>query len=323
MEEKPIYLTYEDYSPEDLYLYGGIDCLVTSELASKLMPEAFDEKNYTKYKRINSKTMGKQICRLPSIFDVYQNTTAIAFEFILDLELNGMKYDVDGNRKIAERMTKEISELEEIIFKGIGKTINLNSGEELRKLLYGDLGFTATSFTKTGEPSTDGDAVKDLAKRFPDYVWLPSLAKRNDIASLYRTFIATYVEDFVKPDGRIHPSYNLHGTGSFRISGEEPNLTQIARPKHGYNIRTLYTVEDGMVFIAADYSGCEIKILNALCDDKGLAEAIRLGRDFHSVSAAAMFGMDYDEFVAVLADEHHEKYKEYKGLRQYAKALST
>lgn len=319
-----IYNTYEDYEPEDLYLYAGIDCLVTSDLASHLMGTVTSEDKYFKFRKVGKNTMGKLPVVLPPIFDVYQNTTAIALEFIIDLELNGMKYDVDGNRAVAERMTAEITELEKVIFEGIGRSdLNLNSGEDLRKLLYSEKGMTPLSFTKTGEASTDGDAVKDLGKRYPEHTWLPALAKRNDIASLYRTFVATYVEDFVKPDGRIHPSYNLHGTGSFRISGEDPNLTQLPRPKHGYNLRTLYGVEEGMVFIAADYSGCEIKILNALCDDKGLAEAIRLGRDFHSVSASAMFDLDYDAFVEVLEDEKHPQYKEYKGLRQYAKALST
>lgn len=320
-EEKPVYLTYEDFPVEDLYLYAGIDCLVTSGLASKAAPLADIRQYYKKYIDIGGKPTLEKVA-IPSVLDTYMETTSIALDFIIDLEINGIQYDIDLNKELNNRMIKEIEELESLIFSGIGKVINLNSGDVVRAFLYEEKGFKAESFTKTGEPSTDGDAVKTLAKAYPEESWLPLLAKRNDIASLHRMFISTYVEDFVKSDGRIHPSYNLHGTGSFRISGEEPNLTQISNTKHGYNIRECYTVPEGYVFIAADYSGCEIKVLNALCTDEGLSEAIRLGRDFHSVSACAMYNLDYEEFVSILNDENNPLYREYKGKRQISKALT-
>lgn len=322
--DKPVYYTYEDYPPEDLYLYAGIDCIVTSELASKLLPKCLKKPLYATiipYEKAKG-GIGKRVDTLMSIMDSYEEFTATAHEFILDLELNGIKYDIEGNIRTKERMEDEIAGLEAEIFTGIGKLLNLDSGVILGEFLYGELGLEVAATTKTGEPSTDGDALKALAKLHPEHPWLVTLAKRNDIASLYRMFIANYVRDFVKRDGRIHPSYNMHGTGSFRLSGEDPNLTQLPRPKHGYNIRELYGVDEGNVFLAFDFSSAEVKILGALCKDPALLQAIKEGKDFHSLSASKMYGIDYDIFIAVLESENHPLKKDYKEKRQYSKALT-
>lgn len=322
-QDKPIYYTYEDYPCEDLFIYSGVDCLVTSDLLSKLGLKIFEEPLYT---WVEQDAKGHQIKRrekIMSIAESYQKYTTEAHEFILDLEMNGMKYDVELNKVLKKRLEVEIAELETIIFAGMGMEINLDSGQQLSEYLYGTRGFEVNRRTKTGEPSTDGDAVKELAGKYPaEKVWLEPLAKRNDLASIYRTFVATYVEDFVKRDGKVHASYSLHGTGSFRIAGDSPNLTQLAKPKHGYNLRQLFIVEEGYIFMCFDFSSAEVKILGALCKDPELLRAIEQGMDFHSLSASKMYGIDYEDFVAVLEDETNPNYRDYKNKRQYSKALT-
>ena len=315
--EKPIYRTYEDYDPENLYTYAGIDCIATSELASALAPRCEDEPRYDRCVEGKIRVPGKAM----SVFESYERFTAPAFEFIVDLESTGIRYDVDGNRHMAARMIAEVSELEHEIFTELGTRINLDSGDVMSKLLYEEKKFEVESRTKTGEPSTDGDALAALADKY-ELPWLRTIAKRKDIISVYRTFISTYVDDFVKRDGRIHSSYNLHGTSSFRISGENPNFTQIPRPKHGYNIRDLFVPSDDMVFIALDFSSAEVKILGAISRDPALLKAIEDGLDFHSFSASQMKGIPYDEFVGILNDKTHPLNKEYKQMRQNSKALT-
>lgn len=327
--EKPKYYTFEDYPIEDLLVYAGIDCIVTSDIASKMFPDIVYEPDFVDYfpeKRADGKAtfVRSKVTKAMSIMDMYLAHVAPAHEFLIDLELNGIKYDVEGNRAMKARMEEEIENLEAEIWELIpGVQFNLDSGTETGKYLYDFLKLTPPSFTKTNEPSTDGDAMKELAKNYPEHSkWLNILAKRNDIASLYRTFIRTYVEDFVKSDGRIHPSYNQHGTSSFRISGSDPNLTQLPRPKHGYNIRELFTVDEGYVFIAFDFSSAEVKILGALCKDEALLRAIREGLDFHAFSASNMFGIEYNAFVAALNDDENPNRKDYKEKRQISKVLT-
>jgi DNA polymerase-1 len=326
--EKKIYRTYEDFDSEDLYVYAGIDNIVTSEVLTGLWPAMIKPQEV----QIAGPTGAPIKAKAPAIIESIVNTEMMCHEFIIDLEINGMVYDVDRNRKISEQMVREVEEFDEKIFTALGKRINLDSGTEVGKLLYEELGFVAPFKTKSGDDATDGAALLTLAglnplanqytAEDPKFQFLADMAKRKDINSVHNTFIKTYVEDFVKRDGRIHPSYNMFGTSSFRITGDSPNLTQLPRPKHGYNVRECYTVDSGNVFIAFDFSSAEVKILGAICKDKNMLKAIAEGLDFHSYSASAMMRIPYEDYIHVLEDKTHALNKEYKRMRQVAKTLT-
>jgi DNA polymerase-1 len=265
-----------------------------------------------------------------SIWESMELVEMPAFEFICDMETNGILYDVNKNRQMSARMQVELDDLEERVFSALGQKVDLNSGTAMAKFLYEERGYPVLGRTKSGEPSVDGDTLKELSQQM-GLEWLEWIGKRNDINSVHNTFVKTYVEDFVKRDGRIHPSYNLHGTSSFRITGDRPNLTQLPRPKHGYNVRSCYRVPDGKVFLALDFSSAEVKVLGALCKDPALLRAIAEGKDFHSFSASAMHGIPYDEYVHVLEEGDQAKaerrevpaeYRKYKQWRQEAKTLT-
>jgi DNA polymerase-1 len=327
-EEKKIYRTYEDFDFSDLNTYAGIDCIVTSEILTALWPDLVKPQELLMPNRSGQPTKIKA----PGIIKSVVETEMMCHEFIINLEINGMLYDIERNRAISKQMIEEVAEFDERIFTALGKRINLDSGVEVSKLLYDELGFESPFKTKSGDDATDGAALLTLAGLNPlanIYVtpdpklqFLADMAKRKDINSVHNTFIKTYVEDFVKRDGRIHPSYNLFGTSSFRITSDNPNLTQLPRPKHGYNVRECYTIPNGYVFIAFDFSSAEVKILGAICKDKNMLKAIAEGLDFHSYSASAMMGVPYDEFIHILEDDSHPLKKEYKRMRQVAKVLT-
>ena len=327
-EPKPVYRTYEDFPFLDLQVYAGLDCIATSELLARTFPIITEEPDF-----VVPNASGQMVkTRAPAIIESIHRVEMPAHEFIIDLELNGLEYDVEENRRYSRLMTEEVLMLEDRIFSQIGKRINLDSGPEVAELLYRERGFEVPFRTKSGEPSTDGEALLTLAgldpmggkyvTEDPDLQFLADMAKRRDINSVHNTFIKTYVEDFVKRDGRIHPTYNLFGTSSFRITGEDPNLTQLPRAKHGYNVRSCYRVKEGNVFVAFDFSSAEVKILGALCKDPTLLKAIEEGLDFHSFSASQMLGIPYDEFMAVLGEKSNPLSKTYKTARQNAKALT-
>jgi DNA polymerase-1 len=315
-KNKPIFRTYEDFPYEDLCTYAGLDCIVTSELLSQVWEKLNEEPQYIRFNR-GQQTQEK----LMSVAESMARYTMPALDFICDMEINGIKYDIGLNKKIGAKMVEEVSNLESLIFSAIGKELELDSGKVLGEFLYGEQGYTPPYKTKTGEPSTDGEALRELAKS-TGLQWLADIGKRTDIVSVYRTFIRDYVSEHVKRDGRIHPSYNLNGTSSFRITGDNPNLTQLPREKHGYNVRECFTVDNGKLFLAFDFSSAEVKVLGALCRDPKLLQAIREGKDFHSFSAAAMYGIAYEDFIGALGDETHVLYKDYKVKRQNAKALT-
>lgn len=326
-EEKPVYGTYEDFPYDDLMTYAGIDCIVTSDLLAETFPKLLEEPTY---KEVTNE--GVVTRRAPAILSMFENYLTLTHEYIIDMEINGMAYDVEENRRIGKKMTEEVAELEDKILAKIGTKINLDSGLEVGKLLYETMGFEAPFKTKGGDNAVDGAAILTLAgvdpranvytSENPDLQWLCDMAKRRDIVSVYRTFIATYVEDWVRKDGRIHPSYNLTGTSGGRISGDSPNLLQLPRNKHGYNVRKCYTPSKGNVFICADFSSAEVKIAAALSKDKNMLKAVEEGLDFHSNSAALMLGISYEELVTYVENKGHEKHKWAKHWRQIAKILT-
>lgn len=318
---KPVYRTYEDFDYKDLLTYAGLDCIVTSSLLDKLGPQLLPKYILKTATNVNGTDVIKTEER-ESILEVTHKWEHKFHEFVIDMELNGIKYDVPGNAALKERMEDEIGELKASIFSCLGRTVDLDSGKDVGHLLFTELGLTTSRTTKTGQLSTDFEALIEMSEKYPDHPWLVDLAKYGDIVSTYRTFVQNYVQDHVKRDGRIHPQYNLHGTSSFRITGDSPNLTQLPNPKHGYNVRSLFIVDEGNAFLTADFSSAEIKILGAISKDPGILQSIKDGLDFHSFAAARINNIDYNEFVAVLdAGKTHPLYKKYRGFRQGAKAV--
>ena len=311
--------SYEEYPFEVLNTYAGIDNIVTLDLLRKLRPHIFTQPKYMEYA---GNTPSK--VSAPSIWSEHQDVKMPALRFIVDMETNGIKYDITKNRVMDSLMRERMAQLDDIIYPAIGETpetINIDSGVDLSRLLYRKMGFTPTVFTKKNQPAVSGDALKAIHKE-AGHDWLMKLAERNDISSVHSSFIATYIEDWVKRDGRIHPNYNLHGTSSHRISSDKPNLLNLPNPSHGFNVRDLYIVDDGYVFLTFDFSSCEVKVLAAMCKDENMLKAILSGLDFHSYTASLMYGIPYDELRGVLESDSHPLKKEYKQKRQNAKAVT-
>lgn len=317
--------TFEDYPYEDLLDYAGIDAVVTLDILKKLWPRLNSRDQYLKFKNASESFYVSP----PSIAWELKNIKAEALKFIIDMEVTGMPYDVEGNRRMGGLMQAELGLLTDSILTKVGN-INLDSGKELGDLLYGRMGFTPPMQTKSGDDATSGEALAMLFEQNPELLWLGDLQKRKNMASVYRSFIETYVEKFVKRDGCIHPEYNLHGTSSHRISSDNPNLLNLPRSCYQYDIRSLYVVPEGYVFLTMDFSSCEVKVLAALSGDETMIKAIRAGLDFHTFTASMISGIPYDEILEVLDSTKEQLndpvrrslYKKYKEMRQNAKATT-
>lgn len=314
--KKPSNFTYEWYNYDALNAYAGLDCVATSELMAALMPRLLERPRFVWYNQ-----GVRTVSTAPSVFSEQIDIKTKALEFICDMEIVGMEYDIAGNRAMDQAMIEDLAATEDQIFSAIGKRIDLSSSTVLKDFLYREKGFSAPLQTKHGEDSTSGDALKALFKTH-GFPWLEAIKKRNDIQSMHGSFIKTYVEDWVKSDGRVHPSYNLHGTSSHRISSSNPNLLNLPRGYYGYNIRRLYTSKKGCIFLAFDFSSCEVKILAALSGDETMIDACVSGKDFHSYTASMIYHLDYDEFVAIVKDHTHAEHKKYKNYRQGAKSVT-
>jgi DNA polymerase-1 len=172
----------------------------------------------------------------------------------------------------------------------IGKEINLGSPKQLQVVLFDELDMPKTKRTKTGY-TTDADALQGLFEK-TEHPFLAHLLRHRDVSRLRQT-----VEGLLKtvaPDGRIHTTFNQLIAATGRLSSTEPNLQNIPiRTEAGRRIREAFVVGGGFEsLLTADYSQIEMRIMADLSEDAGLIEAFNSGRDFHSVTAARVFGVD-------------------------------
>jgi DNA polymerase-1 len=172
----------------------------------------------------------------------------------------------------------------------IGKEINLGSPKQLQVVLFDELDMPKTKRTKTGY-TTDADALQSLYEK-TEHPFLQHLLRHRDVSRLRQT-----VEGLLKTvaeDGRIHTTFNQTIAATGRLSSTDPNLQNIPiRTEAGRRIREAFVVGEGFAeLMTVDYSQIEMRIMAHLSEDAGLIEAFRSGRDFHSVTASRVFGVD-------------------------------
>jgi DNA polymerase-1 len=174
----------------------------------------------------------------------------------------------------------------------LGREINLGSPKQLQVVLFDELGMPKTKRTKTGW-TTDADALQGLFEK-TEHPFLAHLLRHRDVIRLRQTvdgLLKTVAED-----GRIHTTFNQLIAATGRLSSTDPNLQNIPiRTEAGRRIREGFVVGKGYTeLLTADYSQIEMRIMAHLSEDTALIEAFGSGRDFHSVTAARVFGVDAD-----------------------------
>ncbi|MCB1184294.1 DNA polymerase I [bacterium] len=208
---------------------------------------------------------------------------------LLEMERNGIRLDRGFLGELRERFDAELKGLRERIVAVAGEDFNLNSPKQLQVILFDKLGLKPTKKTSTGW-STDASVLSILAEEHE----LPQLIlDYREVAKLQSTYVET-LPQLVHPEtGLIHTSYNQAVAATGRLSSSDPNLQNIPiRTELGRQIRRAFVPRDpGNVFLSADYSQVELRLLAHLADDPGLLAAFREGADVHRRTAALIAGV--------------------------------
>jgi DNA polymerase-1 len=180
--------------------------------------------------------------------------------------------------------------LEEEIHKLAGERFNLGSPKQLGEILFGKFSLPGGKKTKTGQWSTDADALEELAAQGHD---LPrriiDWRQMSKLKSTYTDALPTYIN---ARTGRIHTSYSMAATSTGRLSSNEPNLQNIPiRTEEGREIRTAFVAPKGIKLISADYSQVELRLLAHIADIPALKKAFADGVDIHAMTASEMFNV--------------------------------
>ena len=216
---------------------------------------------------------------MPLVFALYQ------------MEQNGVKIDGPALRVYGEQLGSRIVELEKEIYELAGETFNINSPKQLGVILFEKMELPHGKKTKTGY-STSADVLEKLATEYPIVSKILDYRQLTKLKSTYADGLANYIGE----DERIHGKFNQTITATGRISSTEPNLQNIpVRMELGRLIRKVFVPAEGYLFVDADYSQIELRILAHCSGDEQLIEAYRESKDIHRITASQVFGVPFDE----------------------------
>lgn len=208
-----------------------------------------------------------------------------------EMEQNGVKVQAEALKAYGDRLCGRISELEREICDDAGEPFNINSPKQLGVILFEKMGIKGGKKTKTGY-STAADVLEKLAS---DYPIIDKILEYRQLAKLKSTY-ADGLSNFIGEDGRIHGKFNQTVTATGRISSTEPNLQNIPiRMELGRLIRKVFVPEEGYVFVDADYSQIELRVLAHCSGDEKLIEAYRQEADIHRITASQVFHVPFEE----------------------------
>ena len=206
------------------------------------------------------------------------------------MEQTGVRVDSATLAVISTRMQLQIESLSSQIHEIAGVDFNINSPQQLARVLFDELKLPAPVKTGKGKVySTAADILESLAIHYPVAALV---LEYRQLAKLKGTYVDALPE-LIRPEtGRIHTSFNQAGAATGRLSSSNPNLQNIPiRTEQGREIRAAFVPEDGWVLLSADYSQIELRLLAHLSEDPVLVDSFRRNEDIHTRTAAEVFGV--------------------------------
>ncbi len=211
------------------------------------------------------------------------------------MERNGIRVDGAVLRRLSTEYEKELSRIEGQIFALAGERFTIGSPKQLQVILFEKLKLPVVKKTKTGY-STDESVLEQLS---PHHELPAQILAHRRLAKLKSTYIDA-LPPLVNPKtGRIHPTFHQTGAATGRLSASNPNVQNIPiRSEEGIRIREAFVPEPGCVFVSADYSQVELRLLAHYSEDESLIQGFREGADIHRRTAAEVAGIAEDEVTA-------------------------
>ncbi len=207
------------------------------------------------------------------------------------MEKEGVIVQKEELKHYGGQLAERIAVVEQRIYDTVGEKFNINSPKQLGVILFEKMQLKGGKKTKTGY-STAADILEKLA---PDYPVVNDILEYRGLTKLKSTY-ADGLADCIAEDGRIHTSFNQMITATGRISSTEPNLQNIPmRMELGRLIRKVFVPKPGCVFMDADYSQIELRILAHMSEDEELIEAYRMSEDIHRITASKVFHTPFEE----------------------------
>ncbi len=218
---------------------------------------------------------------------------------LAEMEFEGVLVDRKVIDEYSVMLTNKVDTLTHEIWNLATKEFNINSPKQLGEILFDELKLPVIKKTKSGY-STDADVLEKLRDEHPI---VEKILEYRTLNKLKATYIDGIIP-LISSDGRIHAKFNQTVTATGRISCTEPNLQNIPiRTEIGKELRKMFVAKDGFIFLDADYSQIELRVLAHMSNDEGMISAFNQGEDIHTITASQVFDVPLNEVTKQMRSE--------------------
>lgn len=224
--------------------------------------------------------------------DLFYNIDMPTVEVLSDMQWNGMYVDKEELEQFGKELTSKLETITKIIYEMAGEEFNINSTKQLGEILFEKMKLPVIKKTKSGY-STDVDVLEKLKKEDPIIEQVLEYRQLMKLNSTYVEGLKPYIN--IKTN-RIHSFFHQTITATGRISSTEPNLQNIpTRFELGKRVRKVFKPEKGKIYLDADYSQIELRVLASISGDEHMIEAFKEGKDIHKQAASKVFKTPIEE----------------------------
>lgn len=224
--------------------------------------------------------------------DLFNNIEMPLVEVLAEMQYEGIKIEKDKLESFGVELKQNIDELTKEIYDLSGQEFNINSTKQLGEILFEKLKLPVVKKTKTGY-STDVDVLEKLKSEHPI---IEKILEYRSLTKLNSTYVEGLKPYINKVTGRIHSYFHQTITATGRISSTEPNLQNIpTRIELGKRLRKAFVPKEGYVFIDADYSQIELRVLAHISQDENMINAFKHDEDIHKQAASNVFNVPIEE----------------------------
>lgn len=229
-----------------------------------------------------------------ALWNLYNEVELPLVQVLRDMEKAGVRIDVAMLHQAEQQLTQELQTIEQQVYTLSGKSFNINSPRQVGEILFDILRLDPRAKkSKNGQYSTAEEVLLGIKDSHPIVGKILDYRELKKLISTYITALPTYIDP---RDGKIHTTYNQTVTATGRLSSSNPNLQNLPiRSERGQLIRRAVIPDDGCLFLSADYSQIELRLMAHLSQDPHLLEAFRSGQDIHAATAAKIFGVPIEQ----------------------------
>ena len=230
----------------------------------------------------------------PALWRLYKEVELPLVPILREMEQAGVRIDVAKLQEAEHMLTQELLQLEEQIYHSAGSSFNINSPKQVGDILFDTLRLDPKAKkSRRGQYSTSEEVLQNLKDKHPIVAQILDYRELKKLISTYIAALPTYINPTT---GKIHTTYNQTTTATGRLSSSNPNLQNLPiRSERGRFIREAVIPDDGCLFLSADYSQIELRLLAHFSQDEHMLQAFCEGQDIHSATAAKIFHCPIDQ----------------------------